>query len=290
MKKIVIAIACASLAACVLVLCSGRKVQANEVVPAHGNVPGYTIVNRPQTDLSAFPKDKDGYYVIFNGSDLAGWRGYGKDYVPSKWTVEDGAIKFNGKGSGVSGEGGDLIFGARFTDFILEFEWKVAKGSNSGAFYLAREIATGPEDNLSYKKIYFSAPEYQILDNENHHDALLGVDGNRKSASLYDMIPAKPQNALPYGEWNTARITLDKGHVTHSQNGVDVLEYDMWTDAWTGLLEASKFSSAKNPLAFELLNGCGGPSRSGYIGFQDHGNIVWYRNVRVKVLRKGKVR
>ena len=117
--------------------------------------------------------------------------------------------------------------------------------------------------------IYISCPEYQVLDNENHPDAKLGVDGNRKSASLYDMIPAVPQNAKPYGEWNKAKIMVYKGTVVHGQNDQNVLEYHLWTPQWTEMLEKSKFSPEKWPLAFELLNNCGGAQREGYIGFQD---------------------
>ncbi len=113
---------------------------------------------------------------------------------------------------------------------------------------------------------------------------MLGIDGNRQSASLYDMIPAKPQNQNPYGEWNKGKIMVYKGTVVHGQNDANVLEYHLWTQQWTDMLQASKFSQEKWPLAFELLNNCGGENHEGYLGFQDHGDDVWYRNIRVKVL------
>ena len=91
----------------------------------------------------------------------------------------------------------------------MKFDWKISKGGNSGVFYLAREVTTKKEDGtVQYEPIYISAPEYQILDNENHPDAKLGKDGNRKSASLYDMIPANPQNQNPYEQWNTGSIMV----------------------------------------------------------------------------------
>lgn len=220
----------------------------------------------------------DGYVAIFDGKTFDGWRGYNRADVPSKWTIEDGAIKFNGTGGGEAqdGDGGDIIYATKLKNFELEFEWKVAKGSNSGVFYLGQEIEGEP--------IYISAPEFQILDNENHPDAKLGVDGNRMSASLYDMIPAKPQNAKPYGEWNKSKILVYKGTVVHFQNDVAVLEYHLWTPQWKELLDKSKFSQDKWPLAYDLLLNCGGPNREGYIGLQDHGDDVWFRNIRVKVL------
>ena len=216
--------------------------------------------------------------TLFDGTSLEGWRGYNKDHVPSRWTIEDGCLKFSGSGGGEAqtGEGGDIIFAAqKFKNFELELEWKVSKGGNSGIFYLAQETA-GP--------IYISAPECQVLDNENHPDARLGVDGNRQSSSLYDMIPAKPQNSKPAGEWNKVKILCYKGTVVHYQNDVPVVEYHLWTPQWTEMLQKSKFSEEKWPDAFALLNNCGGEEHEGYIGFQDHGDDVWFRNVKVKVL------
>ncbi|MBQ5727180.1 MAG: DUF1080 domain-containing protein [Alistipes sp.] len=221
--------------------------------------------------------------VLFDGTSTEGWRGYGKDHMPARWVVEDGCLKFNGSGGGEAqtGEGGDIIFDQKFKNFELTFEWKISKGGNSGVFYLAQEIQ---KEDGTYEPIYISAPEYQILDNENHIDAGLGVDGNRKSASLYDMIPAKPQNSKGWGEWNTSKIVCYKGTVVHYQNDVPVLEYHLWTPQWTEMLQKSKFSEAAWPVAFALLNNCGGENHEGYIGFQDHGDDVWYRNIKVKVL------
>lgn len=216
--------------------------------------------------------------VLFDGTSLKGWRGYNKTEVPSRWVIEDGCLKFNGSGGGEAqaGDGGDLIFDQKFKNFELELEYKVAKGSNSGIFYLAQEVPNQP--------IYISAPEYQVLDNENHPDAKLGVDDNRMSASLYDMIPAKPQNAKPYGEWNKVKILCYKGTVVHYQNDVAVVEYHLWTPQWQELLDKSKFSKDKWPEAYDLLLNCGGENHEGYIGLQDHGDDVWFRNIKVKIL------
>ncbi|MPM95775.1 hypothetical protein SDC9_142930 [bioreactor metagenome] len=249
--------------------------------------PQYSVVDKPQVDLSKFETDKDGYIVLFNGKDFTGWRGYGKDAVPGKWTIEDGAIKFNGSGGGEAqdGDGGDIIFDHKFKNFELVLEWKVSKGGNSGIFYLAQEVTTTDKDgNVKTEPIYISSPEYQVLDNANHPDAKLGKDNNRQSASLYDMIPAVPQNQKPFGEWNAAKIMVYKGTVVHGQNNENVVEYHLWTPQWTEMLQASKFSQEKWPLAFELLNNCGGPNREGFIGFQDHGDDVWFRNIKVKIL------
>ena len=252
-----------------------------------GGVPAYTVVEAPEVNLSEFPVDEEGYVVLFDGTSTKGWRGYGKTQLPSRWTLDDGCLKFNGTGTGEgqTGEGGDVIFAHQFKNFTLEMEWKISKGGNSGIFYLAKEVTTKDENGKDrYEPIYISAPEYQVLDNANHPDALLGVDGNRQSASLYDMIPAKPQNQNPYGEWNKVKILVYKGTVVHFQNDVKVLEYHLWTPQWTDMLQNSKFSEKAWPLAYELLNNCGGEEHEGYIGLQDHGDDVWYRNIRIKLM------
>lgn len=288
MKKTVLfasAVFCVAMASC-----SGNKAaKTEEAAAAADSVPAvtYTTLDKEQVDLSAFPQDKDGYYVIFDGKTLNGFRGYGRDTIPARWTVEDGAIKFSGSGGGEAQQatGGDLIFGKKFKNFEMELEWKASKGGNSGIFYLAQEVQAPNENGeMVMQPIFLSAPEYQVLDNANHPDAKLGKDGNRQSASLYDMIPAVPQNQNPFGEWNKAKIMVYKGTVVHGQNGENVVEYHLWTPQWTELLESSKFSSEKWPLAFELLNNCGGENHEGYIGFQDHGDDVWFRNIRIKPL------
>lgn len=243
-------------------------------------IPAYTIIESPQVNLEAFPVDNDGYIILFDGTSTKGWRGYGKEHLPGKWTIDEaeGALKFGGTGGGEAqdADGGDIIFAHKFKNFELSIDWKVAKGSNSGIFFLAQEIQNQP--------IYISSPESQVLDNVNHVDAKMGKDGNRMSSSLYDMIPAVPQNSKPFGEWNNTTITVFKGTVLHAQNGENVVEYHLWTPQWTELIQASKFSLKNWPLAYELLTNVGGPNREGYIGLQDHGDDVWFKNIKVKIL------
>ena len=173
-------------------------------------------------------------------------------------------MKFKGSGGGEAqtGEGGDIIYAAqKFKNFELELEWKVSKGGNSGIFYLAQEVKN---DKGGWEPIYVSAPECQVLDNERHPDAKLGIDGNRQSSSLYDMIPAKPQNSKPAGEWNKVKIMVYKGTVVHFQNDVPVVEYHLWTPQWTVMMYGSVTSrlrflsnqevshNTKNAVSFQL--------------------------------------
>ncbi|MDR2809269.1 MAG: DUF1080 domain-containing protein [Tannerellaceae bacterium] len=281
MKKIVL-FACAALTMCYFTSCSGGKKaeqSTTDEATVEAAVPEYKLAEGlPEANLADFPKDADEWITLFDGKTFNGWRGYNRADMPEAWIIEDNAIRIKGSGAGEAGasNGGDIIFAHKFKNFELQLEWKVAKGSNSGIFYLAQEVVGEP--------IYISSPECQVLDNENHPDAKMGKDGNRQSGSLYDMIPAKPQNAKPVGEWNTISITSYKGTIVHNQNGENVVEYHLWTPKWKEMLDVSKFSKEEWPLAYELLLNCGGENKEGYIGFQDHGDDVWFRNIKIKLL------
>jgi hypothetical protein len=222
-----------------------------------------------KTAMNSLSKEemKDGTILLFDGKTTDMWRSYGKQTFPAGWVIEDGAIKCLGSGKGEAGQGGDIITKEKFGNFELTLEWKISEGGNSGIFYLAQEIEGDP--------IWKSSPEMQVLDNAKHPDSKMGVDGNRQAGSLYDLIPAKPQNAKPAGEWNTVKIMVYKGTVVHYQNGAQVLEYHLWTDDWKKMCANSKFKDYTN-----FVN----TAVEGYIGLQDHGDDVWYRNIKIKKL------
>ena len=259
MKKFFYSVSLLAMSATIFMACGNTNKQAKSTEPA-------------VADSVSQQQPKEEWISLFDGKSFKGWRGYNRTDMPKAWVIEDGAIKIKGSGMGEAGakDGGDIIYDRKFKDFELTFEWKVSPGGNSGVFYLAQEIPGKP--------IYESAPEYQILDNERHPDAKLGKNGNRKSASLYDLVPANPQNAKPAGEWNTGGIMVYQGTVVHSQNGVNVVEYHLWTDDWKKMVADSKFKDWP-----EFLN-AGGENHEGYIGLQDHGNDVWFRNIKIRIL------
>jgi hypothetical protein len=220
--------------------------------------------------LTAKEKE-DGWMLLFDGKSTEGWRRYGAESFPSAWVIDDNALHIQGSGRGEAGaeEGGDILYDKMFGNFHLKFEWKVSEGANSGVLYLGQE---SPE----YDFIWMTAPEYQVLDNERHPDAMLGENGNRQSASLYDIYPADPQNAKPAGEWNTGEIIVYNGTVVHKQNGVSVVEYHLWTPKWYEDVANSKFP--------ELNENWAEVAKEGYIALQDHGDDVWFRNIKIKEL------
>jgi hypothetical protein len=210
----------------------------------------------------------EGFVSIFDGKTTTGWRGYNKPAFPaSGWDIVDGTLHCINSGNGEAGNGGDIIYDTKLSNFELDLEWKIGEGGNSGIFILAQEIPNEP--------IYKSSPEMQLLDNDKHPDAKLGVDGNRMAGSLYDLIPAKPQNTKPAGEWNHVHILVYQGTVVYSQNGANVVEYHLWTEDWKKMVANSKFKDWE-----WFVN----PAKEGYIGLQDHGSDVWFRNIKLKIL------
>jgi hypothetical protein len=206
-------------------------------------------------------KKDDGFVSIFDGKTTTGWRGYNKPTFPAAgWEVVDGTLHCIESGTGEAGNGGDLIYDKKLSNFELDLEWKIGKGGNSGVFILAQEIPNEP--------IWKSAPEMQLLDNENHPD-------DRMAGSLYDLIPAKPQNTKSFGQWNHIHILVYQGTVVYSQNGKNVVEYHLWTEDWKKMIANSKFKD------FEWF---ANPAKEGYIGLQDHGSDVWFRNIKLKLL------
>ncbi len=213
----------------------------------------------------------DGWKLLFDGKTSAGWRGYRRETVPASWQIVDGSLFMDSSARGVSGarDPGDILYDQQFENFHLKLEWKISEGGNSGIFYLGQE----PEE---MDVIYKTAPEVQVLDNDRHPDARAGIDGNRTAGSLYDLIPARPQNVNPVGEWNTAEVIINNGSVQHYQNGEVVVEFQLGTKAWHDLVAASKFPALNADWA--------DVARRGYIALQDHGDAVWYRNIKIKEL------
>lgn len=225
------------------------------------------------SELNTLSKEEkeEGWKLLFDGETSENWRGYNSDVFPSDWKVKEGTLFMAGSGRGEAGSenGGDILYDEVFDNFHLKLEWKISTGGNSGIFYLGQE-------SDDYDFIWKTAPEMQVLDNEKHPDAMLGTDGNRKAGSLYDIYPAEPQNAKPAGEWNSVEIIVYNGTVVHKQNGETVVEYHLWTPQWKEDVANSKFP--------ELNENWADVAKEGYIGLQDHGDDVWFRNIKIKQL------
>jgi hypothetical protein len=210
---------------------------------------------------------KEGWVLLFNGDDFDGWRQYNGDKMPDTWKIDDQAMKVSPKKQKGHGAGADIIYHQKmFKNFELSIDWKASKEGNSGIFYYVKEVPGKP--------VYYAAPEMQILDNEHASDNKID---SHLAGSLYDMIAADPETVKPYGQWNTAKIVVNKGRVTHFMNGKEVAAYTLWTDEWDEMVANSKF---KNFPGFQ-----DGIAKEGYIGLQDHGYDIWFRNIKIREIK-----
>ena len=207
---------------------------------------------------------------MFDGETLEGWKRYHAEDICPLWSVEDGAIKCDGKGHGEGSPeyGGSLITLETFGNFELELEWKISEGGNSGILY---HVVEKPE----YGHAYVTGPEYQVRDDGQ-------PDGSPESmknlaGSNYDMYNAPSTKKLnPVGEWNSARIVYQDGIVEHWLNGEKIIEFDENSEDFKERFGMSKWSSGEYPSWNSY--------KEGSIGLQDHGAAVWYRNIRIRRL------
>jgi hypothetical protein len=218
----------------------------------------------------------EGWRLLFDGESFAGWRGLGRDSIPSAhWIIEDGSIRKVASGEvptaadGQPLQGGDIMTVDAFADFELLLEWKVSPAGNSGIKYnVSEDMSTAAPP--AHAALGF---EYQVLDDDRHPDAANGP--NRTAAALYDMIgPTADRRVRPVGEYNQARIVFRGDHGEHWLNGLKVVEYDMHTARFDSLLAASKYHP---------IDGFA-DKKTGHIVLQDHGDDVWFRNIKIREL------
>lgn len=207
---------------------------------------------------------KEEWITLFDGTSLNNWRGYLSDSIYSEWSIEDGTMVFT------PGKEGDknIISKEKFTNFILSLEWKISEGGNSGIFWSIYE-------DEKYPKPYETGLEIQVLDNQRHPDAKANPKYHQAGA-LYDLVQPKVDVCKPAGEWNLCVIKIDhnSNQGSASLNGQVVVEFPLHGEDWDKLVANSKF---KNWEGF-------GKYKTGHIGLQDHGDKVWYRNIKIKKL------
>jgi hypothetical protein len=206
---------------------------------------------------------KSGWKLLFDGKTTGGWKSArGPEFPKTGWEVKDGLLIVLPSSQG-SPSGGDIITTTNFKSFELTADFMYTEGANSGIKY-----------NLNTKTVI--GCEYQVLDDVRHPDAKAGINGNRTLASLYDLIPASKQKKdNGPNKWNTARIVVRGNHVEHWLNGEMTLTYEIGSPEWKAAVESSKF---KNEAGFGVVT-------ETPILLQDHGNKVFYKNIKIKVLK-----
>ncbi|OAQ41989.1 hypothetical protein A5893_02390 [Pedobacter psychrophilus] len=210
-----------------------------------------------------------GWKLLFDGKTTDGWRGAFMDTFPKKgWEISEGCLMVEPSNGAESTNGGDIVTKQLYDDFELTVDFKLTKGANSGIKYFVDNQQPKPGAPRSAYGL-----EFQLLDDDVHPDAKLGKIGNRKLGSLYDLIPAPSDKPLhPIGEWNTAKIISKGAHVEHWLNGQKLISYERGGDAFNTLVAESKY---KDIPGFGLIE-------KGCILLQDHGNKVYFKNIKIR--------
>jgi hypothetical protein len=216
--------------------------------------PAAGSTQQPPNTLSV-EEQAAGWRLLFDGRTRDGWRGYMQSAMPDGWQVVNGELTRVVRA-------GDIIFHEKFRNFELTFDFKVSPRGNSGIFYRAIE---GPE------YIYYAAPEYQVLDDTEHPD---GRSELTSTGSDYAVYPAPRGVVRPVGEWNTGRIVINGNHVEHWLNGQRIIAYEFGSTDWAARVAASKFKDMPEY----------GKAAEGFIGIQDHGSLVAFRNIKLRLI------
>jgi len=202
-----------------------------------------------------------GWELLFDGKTTEGWRGFKMEGMPAGWIVEDGCLVTSGAGDDLNG---DIITIKEFEDFELSLEWAISPGGNSGILF---HILEG-----DYPSTYATGPEYQLIDDAGYPGKL---EEWQQTGANYAMHPANKDRKvlMKVGEFNSSRISVEKGHVTHWLNDEIIVEYDLWTDDWYRLVREGKWKDYPGY----------GLARKGHIGLQDHGSAIRFRNIKLKI-------
>lgn len=209
-------------------------------------------------------KREDGWRPLFDGKTTNGWHTYLQNEVTPVWKVVDGTLFMDADAKKNGAPGGDLVTDEEFENFELALEWKISEGGNSGIIFCVHE-------DPKFKATYLTGPEMQVLDDERHAD---GKIEKHNSGDLYDLKKASQRTVRPVGQWNEVRIRKKDNQLTFWLNGTEIVNTTMGSAEWNELVANSKFKT---------WEGFGKYSK-GRIALQDHGDKVWYRNIRIRTL------
>ena len=247
----------------VIISCKSTKVATIDT-PAQTAVMGNTSAN--PNSLSA-QESKDGWQLLFDGTTTNGWHTYGYDAVNKGWAVADSALHLDvaTKNDWPQNESKDILTNDEYDNFHFKTDWKIAANGNSGIIFYAHE------DKAKFKNTYETGPEMQVLDNAGHPDAKII---KHRAGDLYDLISSSSEPVKPAGEWNHAEIISNKGKLDFFLNGVHIINTTMWDDNWKQMVAGSKFKSMPDFATY----------KKGKIALQEHGEEVWFKNIKIKKL------
>ncbi|MFN2457431.1 MAG: DUF1080 domain-containing protein [Chitinophagaceae bacterium] len=212
-----------------------------------------------ETNILTEEERRDGWQLLFDGQTPNGWHSYGKSGIGRGWKAVDNTLYLDP----AEKDGGDIVTNDEFENFHLKLEWKISPKGNSGIMFNVKE------DPAKYQSTYHTGPEMQILDNAGHSDAVIS---KHSAGDLYDLIAVSKKTVKPAGEWNAVEIRLNRGKLDFYMNGEHVINTTMWTDDWRRMVTNSKFKEWPDFSTY----------RQGKIALQDHGDKVWFRNIKIR--------
>ena len=211
--------------------------------------------------------EKPKWQTLFDGTSFEGWSYYRGGAIGEPWKIADGAMVFYPPEERLEGESYNIVTDKDYTDFVLSVEWKIAENGNSGIFW-------GVHEDEKFGQPYETGPEIQVLDDEGHPDAKNGT--THQAGALYDMISPSEKVVKPAGEWNVCVLTVN--HTTNEGtvelNGTEICKFPVHGELWDQMVEDSKFKGWEGF----------GKYQTGKIGLQDHGDVVAFRNIKIKEL------
>jgi hypothetical protein len=217
---------------------------------------GQKVVESTIPNTLSKSEKEAGWKLLFDGKTTKGWRSYRGESMPKAWRVSNGLLrKFPESG------GGDIVTVDQFDNFVLKFEWRIAKGGNSGLMYRVSEDQAAT---------WHSGAEYQLLD-----DPAYGVGPMNKTGAYYDMYPnAVPESVKPAETWNSTKLVADGAKIEHWLNGHKTVSTVVGSEDWLTRYKKSKFVKWPNF----------GQNKKGHIAFQDHGAWIEFKNIKIKEL------
>ena len=223
-------------------------------------------------DNALTPQEKkDGWKLLFDGKTTNGWHTYGKEVAAKAWSIQDGTFYLDAEAEKKldKNERGDLVTNDEYENFDLKLDWKIGLKGNSGVIFYIHE------DPTKYPETYETGMEMQVLDNgtpirRGHDDARLY---SHRAGDLYDLLASK-EAIHPQGEWNHIEIIAKNDKLDFYMNGIHSLSTAMWNEYWKQMIAVSKFKSMPGFGTF----------KKGKISLQDHGEDVWFKNIRIKRL------
>lgn len=250
----------------IVLVCSCQSTPEPEQDPSPSNDTTVNATGTASDNSLTSAEQTEGWQLLFDGNSKNGWHIYNNKTDGGAWVVNDGTLHLDPKEKkdGKVVGGGDIVTDTEYDNFHLSLEWKLDTSGNSGVIFYVKE-------DQKYENTYHTGPEMQVLDNERHKDAQIP---KHRAADLYDLVASSPETVKKAGEWNKAEIISNNGALEFRLNDTKVLNATLWDDNWKKMLAGSKFKQWPDFGTF----------KSGKIALQDHGDPVWFRNIKIRKL------